>query len=79
MISEVLSCLVAFNIVNTSNRFVYMVGSFLHRITEPALRPLRRFIPVAGGMDLTPLVLILILWFIDGVLNQLLFRLAVGL
>ena len=79
IISAVLSWLVAFNVINTSNRFVYMVGNFLHQITEPALRPLRRFIPVAGNMDLSPLVLILVLWFVDGVLRQLLFRLVTGL
>ena len=64
VISAVLSWLVAFNIVNTRNRFVYLVGDFLHRITEPALRPLRRVIPNLGGIDITPVVLILGLIFI---------------
>ena len=59
----VLSWLVAFNVVNTRNRFVAMVLDFLHRITEPALRPLRRIIPTIGGIDISPAVLILILFF----------------
>lgn len=75
IISAVLSWLVAFNVVNTSNRFVYMVGDFLHRITEPALRPIRSIIPNLGGIDLSPLVLILLLIF----LQQVLARLAVSL
>jgi YggT family protein len=71
IISAVLSWLVAFNIVNTSNRFVYMVGDFLHRITEPALRPIRSIVPVMGGVDLSPMVLILAIIFLQGVLGRL--------
>ena len=64
IISAVLSWLVAFNVINTGNRFVYMVGDFLYRITEPALRPIRRFIPLLGRIDISPVVLILILIFL---------------
>lgn len=71
IISAVLSWLVAFNVVNTRNRFVYMVGDFLHRITEPALRPIRRIIPNLGGIDISPLVLILLLLFLQQVLARL--------
>jgi YggT family protein len=71
VISAVLSWLVAFNVVNTRNRFVYMVGDFLHRITEPALRPIRRILPNLGGIDLSPLVLILLLLFLQQVLARL--------
>jgi len=74
IISAILSWLVTFNVVNTRNQFVYMVGNFLYRITEPALRPLRRVIPIMGGIDLSPIALILILWFIQGVLTQLAMR-----
>lgn len=63
--SAVMSWLVAFNIVNTHNRFVYMVADFLYRITEPALRPLRRYLPLLGGIDISPVVLILILVFLQ--------------
>jgi YggT family protein len=62
--SAILSWLVAFNVVNTSNRFVYMVGDFLYRVTEPALRPIRRFVPSLGGVDISPVVLILLLVFL---------------
>jgi len=62
IISVVMSWLVAFNIINTGNRLVYMVGDFLHRITEPLLAPIRRFLPFMGGMDLSPVVLILLLY-----------------
>ncbi|GAB4233332.1 MAG: YggT family protein [Methyloligellaceae bacterium] len=65
--SAILSWLVAFGVVNTNNKFVYMVGDFLYRVTEPALRPIRRFLPDLGGIDISPLVLILILIFIQQV------------
>ena len=64
IVQVVLSWLVAFNVINTSNRFVYMVGDFLYRITEPALKPIRRLLPTMGGMDLSPVVLILGLYFL---------------
>lgn len=66
--SAILSWLVAFNVLNTSNRFVYMVGDFLYRITEPALRPIRRILPTLGGIDLSPMVLILLLIFLQDLL-----------
>ena len=65
IIQVVLSWLVAFNVVNTSNRFVYLVGDFLYRVTEPALKPVRRILPAMGGMDLSPVVLILLLYFLQ--------------
>ncbi|RVU36595.1 YggT family protein [Hwanghaeella grinnelliae] len=68
IISAVLSWLVAFNVVNTSNKFVYMVGDFLYRITEPALRPIRQFMPNLGGIDISPVLLILIIYFIQSLL-----------
>lgn len=74
IISAVMSWLVAFNVINTQNRFVYMVGDFLYRITEPALRPIRRFIPMLGGIDISPIVLILGLIF----LRNLMFEMFLG-
>ncbi len=62
--SAIMSWLVAFNVINTRNRFVYMAMSFLYRITEPALRPLRRIIPNLGGVDISPIILILLLYFV---------------
>ncbi len=61
--SAILSWLVAFNVINTSNRFVYLVGDFLYRVTEPVLRPIRRIMPDLGGIDISPISLILILQF----------------
>ena len=62
--SAVFSWLYAFNVVNSRNPFVASVGDFLHRATEPALRPLRRFIPNLGGIDISPIVLLLIIYFL---------------
>lgn len=71
IIGAVLSWLVAFNVVNTRNRVVYLVGDFINRVTEPALRPIRRILPNLGGIDLSPLVLILLLIFTQQVLRNL--------
>jgi YggT family protein len=61
--SVVLSWLIAFNVINTGNRFVYQVRDFLYRITEPALRPIRNLLPNLGGIDISPVILILALYF----------------
>jgi YggT family protein len=60
----VLSWLVAFGIVNRYNRVVATVGDFLWRVTEPLLRPIRRVLPDLGGIDISPVILILLLWFV---------------
>ena len=70
IISAVLSWLVAFNVINTQNRIVYMIGDFLYRITEPALRPIRNVIPNLGGVDISPVVLILGLFFVQSLLHE---------
>jgi len=72
IISVIMSWLVQFNVINTSNRFVYQIGDFLYRITEPALRPIRSVIPSVGGIDLSPLILILILGFLRQWIPELL-------
>ncbi len=69
--SAILSWLVAFNVVNTRNQFVYTIGTMLHRLTEPALKPIRRFLPNLGGIDISPVVLILIVYFAQLVLFEL--------
>lgn len=76
--SAILSWLVHFGVVNTRNQFVSMIGEFLWRITEPALRPIRRFMPNLGGIDISPIVLILVIYFIRDLLGQLQFRLNTG-
>jgi YggT family protein len=65
VISAVMSWLIAFNVINTHSRPVAMIGDFLYRATEPALRPIRQFLPNLGGLDISPIVLLLILWFIQ--------------
>ena len=67
-----LSWLIAFNVLNTSNRFVYLVGDFLYRATEPVLGPIRRVLPSLGGIDISPVVLILGLWFVRNLMFELL-------
>ena len=62
--SAIFSWLYAFNVVNTSNRFVGMIGEFLFKATEPALRPIRRIMPDLGGLDISPIILLLIIFFI---------------
>ncbi|MCB1479634.1 MAG: YggT family protein [Tepidamorphaceae bacterium] len=71
--SAILSWLIAFNVVNTGNQFVAAIADFLWRITEPALRPIRNFMPNLGGIDISPVILILILIFIQGVIARLAF------
>jgi YggT family protein len=66
--SAVLSWLVAFNVVNTRNPVVATIGEFLYRITEPALRPIRGFMPNLGGLDISPIILILIIFLIERVI-----------
>lgn len=66
--SAVLSWLVAFNVVNTGNRVVYMITDFLYRVTEPALAPIRRILPNLGGIDISPMILILLLIFLRNLL-----------
>ena len=71
IIGAVLSWLVAFNVANPSNRFVRAVGDFIYRITEPALRPIRRAIPPMGGFDLAPLILIFTILFLQSFIRHL--------
>jgi YggT family protein len=61
----ILSWLLAFGVINRYNRSVSVIGDFLYRVTEPALRPIRGMLPNFGGIDISPVVLILILYFLD--------------
>jgi YggT family protein len=72
ILAAVMSWLISFNVINTRNRLVYTVADFLYRVTEPALRPIRRYIPSLGGIDISPVVLILALWFIRDLLFEIL-------
>jgi len=62
--SAIFSWLYAFNVVNSRNQFVGSIGNMLYRLTEPALRPIRRFMPDLGGIDISPIILLLILFFL---------------
>ncbi len=66
--AAVLSWLVAFNVVNPRNQVVAMLGEFLWRITEPALRPIRALLPNLGGIDISPVILILIIFLIENII-----------
>ena len=66
--AAIFSWLVAFSVVNVRNPAVGMIGDFLYRITEPALRPIRRLMPNLGGLDISPIILILIIIFIQRVI-----------
>jgi YggT family protein len=61
----ILSWLLAFGVINRYNRTVSVIGDFLYRVTEPALRPIRRMLPNFGGIDISPVILILICYFLD--------------
>ena len=70
--SAVMSWLLAFNVLNHRNQLVAVLSDFLYRVTEPALRPIRRFIPHLGGIDVSPVVLILVFYFIQIILTSVL-------
>ena len=61
----ILSWLLAFGVINRYNRGVAIIGDFLYRVTEPALRPIRAVLPNFGGIDISPIILILILYFLS--------------
>jgi YggT family protein len=71
IVSAILSWLIAFNVINTRNQFVYTVASTLYRLTEPALRPIRRILPNLGGVDISPVILILLLWLVQRQIDRL--------
>jgi len=66
--AAVLSWLIAFNVVNTRNQLVASVADFLYRITEPALRPIRSILPNLGGIDISPVILVLVIILIENVI-----------
>ncbi|OJW54030.1 MAG: hypothetical protein BGO67_08175 [Alphaproteobacteria bacterium 41-28] len=74
--SVVVSWLVNFQVINSSNNFVIMIIDFLYRVTEPVFKRIRRFLPIVGGFDLSPLVLILFLWFLQAVIERLMFKMV---
>ena len=71
IINALLSWLVAFNILNTQNRFVFSVLDATYKLTDPALNKIRRFIPTFGSIDISPLILILILMFLRNIIFEI--------
>ena len=66
----IMSWLVAFGVINTHNRVVAQIGEVLYRLTEPALRPIRRMLPDFGGVDISPVILLLLLWLIENEIKE---------
>ena len=61
----IISWLVAFNVLNTSNRFVYSILEFTYKLTDPILNYIRRFLPNLGTFDISPIILLLLIWFVE--------------
>ena len=71
IINAVLSWLVAFKVLNTQNRFVFSILNATYKLTEPALNKIRRFIPMFGSIDISPVILILILMFLRNLVFEI--------
>ena len=65
IINVIISWLIAFNVLNTQNRFVYSLLELTYRLTDPILNKIRRFIPNLGSLDISPVILLLLIWFIE--------------
>ena len=65
IINVIISWLIAFNVLNTQNRFVFMIFDFTNRLTFPILNRIRNFLPNLGAFDISPIVLLLLIWFIE--------------
>jgi YggT family protein len=61
----IISWLIAFNVLNTQNRFVYSILELTYRLTDPILNKIRRFLPTLGTLDISPVILLLLIWFIE--------------
>ena len=70
IINAILSWLVAFNVLNTQNRFVFSVLNVTYKLTDPALNKIRRFIPMFGSIDISPVILILLLMFLRNIIFE---------
>jgi YggT family protein len=75
--AAIFSWLYAFNIVNSSNQVINTIGRVLYNLTEPALRPIRRILPDLGGVDISPVILLLIIWFLQNFVGRIGYSLGV--
>jgi YggT family protein len=73
--SVIMSWLLNFNVINSNNNFVFTIINFLYKTTEPVLGRIRRFVPAISGFDLSPVVLILLIWFLQMVIGRILMKL----
>ena len=78
VLAAVMSNLVAFGILDTRNRLVWTISDVLYRLTEPALRRIRAVLPNFGGLDLSPLVLLLVIWVLQQVLARVYIAIVSG-
>ena len=78
ILAAVMSNLIAFGVVDSRNRFVWTVADFLYRLTDPALRRIRNMLPNMGGLDLSPLVLLLLIWVARAALERIYSAIVVG-
>ena len=62
--------LISFNVINTSNRFIYSAMEILYRLSEPSLRLVRKYVPAFGNIDISPIIVYLLLWFIQSLLIE---------
>ena len=78
ILAALFSMAVAFGVLDTRTRFVWMIGDFLYRITEPALRPIRNRMPNFGGIDISPVVLLFAVWIAEEILRRAYYAIAFG-
>ena len=64
-VNVIISWLIAFNVLNTQNRFVYSILELTYRLTDPILNKIRRFLPNLGSLDISPIILLLLIWFVE--------------
>ena len=65
IVNVIISWLIAFNVLNTQNRLVYSILELSYRLTDPLLNKIRRFLPNLGSLDISPIILLLLIWFIE--------------
>ena len=65
IVNVIISWLVAFNVLNTNNRFVYSILELSYKLTEPMLNKIRRFLPNLGTLDISPVILLVLIWFLQ--------------
>jgi YggT family protein len=74
----IMSWLITFNVINVYNDFVRSIWNGLNAVTDPALRPIRRFMPSLGGLDISPIILLLIIFFIERVIRYNIYPMTLG-